>query len=160
MQTMQAMIPCNVAFLAIATLFYTWRDLYVPRRRDLAEKREGVALLLYAAAAHDCPSNGPGLESEIRQDSPRHAIDEWEDSEIDQPEKSSPMLALYRDVACRACDGKHTFHCPSKTERKAGSTYSFTCPVVRKSAWIWWLEKPEQVVELPTDVVLLTWVSV
>ena len=37
---MQAMIPCNVAMLTIAALFYAWRDLYVPRRREQFQMRE------------------------------------------------------------------------------------------------------------------------
>jgi len=54
MQTMQNMIPCNLAFLAIAAIFYSWRDIYLHRARvraDAREKRlERVANLLWAAA--------------------------------------------------------------------------------------------------------------
>jgi len=32
MLTMQAMIPCNLACLFIAIAFYSWRDIYLPRR--------------------------------------------------------------------------------------------------------------------------------
>jgi len=156
MQTMQAMIPCNVACLAIAVLFYVWRDLYVPRRREHTDKRVRVAELLFATAGH---VHQPSQPSPSRPANSRdNERDELEDFEVNQQLHSS--LQLYRDVECRACNGRHSFHCPSKTERKAGSTYSFVCPVVQKSAWIWWLGKPDSVSELPSDVVVLTWVSV
>ena len=70
------------------------------------------------------------------------------------------MASLYRDVRCAACEGKHTFHYASKTVRQAGSTYSFTCPIVGKSAWIWWLGKPEEQAIPPLDSIPLVWVAV
>ena len=32
MITMQAMLPFNLALLAIASLFYVWRDVYCPMK--------------------------------------------------------------------------------------------------------------------------------
>lgn len=36
MLTMQVMIPCNLALLTIAGIFYTWRDIYLPSRSRTA----------------------------------------------------------------------------------------------------------------------------
>ncbi|HVL12732.1 MAG TPA: hypothetical protein VM529_09210 [Gemmata sp.] len=43
------LITCNIACLAIAALYYTWRDGYVNRRRR-AHTRERVAYMLWVAA--------------------------------------------------------------------------------------------------------------
>ncbi len=51
MLTMQAMLPCNLAFLAIAGLFYTWRDLYVPRMHKNTQLHARVSYLLWIAAS-------------------------------------------------------------------------------------------------------------
>jgi len=50
---MQTLIPCHLACLAIATLYYTWRDLYRPR--VIAHKRlhERVAYMLWVIAARN-----------------------------------------------------------------------------------------------------------
>lgn len=40
MQTMQQMIPFNMALLAIAGIFYAWRDLYVPLRARTSPPEE------------------------------------------------------------------------------------------------------------------------
>jgi hypothetical protein len=40
----------NLALLAIATIFYAWRDVYLPRVRAREKMIERVALLLFAAA--------------------------------------------------------------------------------------------------------------
>ena len=57
MQTMQNMIPCNLALLAIATLFYSWRDAYRHRAHShalaIAKRRQRIAHLLWAAANCD-----------------------------------------------------------------------------------------------------------
>jgi hypothetical protein len=44
------MITLDLATLAIAGLFYTWRDVIVARRKR-AHLRERVALMLWAVAA-------------------------------------------------------------------------------------------------------------
>jgi hypothetical protein len=33
MHSMVSMLPCNLALLAIAAIFYAWRDVYLPRVR-------------------------------------------------------------------------------------------------------------------------------
>ncbi len=54
MQTFQNLIPCNIACLAIATLYYSWRDVYRHRIHVRAERlekmRERVTRLLWAVA--------------------------------------------------------------------------------------------------------------
>lgn len=43
------LLACNLACLAIAALYYTWRDVYVHRRkREILHER--VAYLLWVAA--------------------------------------------------------------------------------------------------------------
>lgn len=32
MDTLQTMVPFNLALLTIAALFYAWRDIYIPAR--------------------------------------------------------------------------------------------------------------------------------
>jgi hypothetical protein len=44
------LIACNIACLAIAALYYSWRDGYVHRRRR-AYTRERVAYMLWVAAS-------------------------------------------------------------------------------------------------------------
>jgi hypothetical protein len=44
------LIACNVACLAIATLYYSWRDVYVQRRKR-EKLHERVAYMLWVAAA-------------------------------------------------------------------------------------------------------------
>jgi hypothetical protein len=44
------LIACNVACLAIATLYYSWRDVYLHRKkREVLHER--VAYMLWVAAA-------------------------------------------------------------------------------------------------------------
>ena len=43
------LIACNLACLAIAALYYTWRDVYVQRRKR-TQIRERVAYMLWVAA--------------------------------------------------------------------------------------------------------------
>jgi hypothetical protein len=43
------LIACNLACLFIATLYYTWRDVYLHRRKR-AQIRERVAYMLWVAA--------------------------------------------------------------------------------------------------------------
>jgi hypothetical protein len=44
------LIVCDLACLAIAALYYTYRDVY-QHRRQRAQLRERVAYMLWAAAA-------------------------------------------------------------------------------------------------------------
>ena len=44
------LIACNVACLTIATLYYSWRDVYVQRRKR-EKLHERVAYMLWVAAA-------------------------------------------------------------------------------------------------------------
>lgn len=44
-------ITLDLATLAIAGLFYTWRDVILARRKKTSHLRERVALMLWAAAA-------------------------------------------------------------------------------------------------------------
>ena len=44
------MIACNIACLAIATLYYTWRDVY-KHRRQREKLNERVAYMLWMAAS-------------------------------------------------------------------------------------------------------------
>jgi hypothetical protein len=44
------LITCNLACLVIATLYYTWRDVYLHRRKR-AHTRERVAYMLWVAAS-------------------------------------------------------------------------------------------------------------
>jgi hypothetical protein len=44
------MVACNLAVLAIAMLFYAWRDGYLGRSRQSATLRERVAYMLWVAA--------------------------------------------------------------------------------------------------------------
>lgn len=140
---MQVMLPYNVAVLAIATIFYFWRDMYVPKCRQKHVAKERVAKLLWAAAAH---------EGRRLPDLPDLS------EKLELPEIPDAAFKLFRDVECRACRGSHTFHVSGEAERPAGSTYEFTCPSSGKSAWIWWLEKPEAAEEVPADSVNLKWV--
>ena len=43
------LIACNLACLAIAALYYTWRDVYLHRRKRV-QLRERVAYMLWVAA--------------------------------------------------------------------------------------------------------------
>lgn len=49
---MQHVVPCNVAALAIATLYYWWRDAYHRPKLAKAESKlhERVAYMLWVAA--------------------------------------------------------------------------------------------------------------
>jgi hypothetical protein len=44
------MVACNLAVLAIAMIFYAWRDGYLSRRRGQATLHERVAYMLWVAA--------------------------------------------------------------------------------------------------------------
>lgn len=44
------LITCNLACLAIAMLYYTWRDVYLHRRKR-EQLRERVAYMLWVAAS-------------------------------------------------------------------------------------------------------------
>ena len=44
------MITCNLACLAIAALYYTWRDVYLHRRKR-EQLRERVAYMLWVTAS-------------------------------------------------------------------------------------------------------------
>jgi hypothetical protein len=44
------LIACNLATLAIAVLYYTWRDSLVTRTRQRRVLHERVAYMLWAAA--------------------------------------------------------------------------------------------------------------
>jgi hypothetical protein len=44
------LIACNVACLAIAALYYSWRDVYVKKQKR-AVLHERVAYMLWVAAA-------------------------------------------------------------------------------------------------------------
>jgi hypothetical protein len=44
------MIACNVATLAIAVLYYAWRDAFVSRARQRRLLHERVSYMLWAAA--------------------------------------------------------------------------------------------------------------
>ena len=43
------LIACNVACLAIASVYYSWRDVYVNRRKR-EQLRDRVAYMLWTAA--------------------------------------------------------------------------------------------------------------
>jgi len=43
------LLACNVACLAIAALYYTWRDVYMHRRKR-ARLNDRVAYMLWVAA--------------------------------------------------------------------------------------------------------------
>jgi hypothetical protein len=47
---MMHLIVCDLACLAIAALYYTYRDVYL-HRRQRSQLRERVAYMLWAAAA-------------------------------------------------------------------------------------------------------------
>lgn len=47
---MVQLIACNLACLAIAALYYTWRDVYLHRRKR-EQLHERVAYMLWVAAA-------------------------------------------------------------------------------------------------------------
>ena len=47
---MSHIVACNVAVLAIAAIYYAWRDLDVAARRRKAKQNERVALMLWAVA--------------------------------------------------------------------------------------------------------------
>jgi hypothetical protein len=50
--SMQQLLPCNLAALAIAALFYLWRDVYHrPRKLNDVQLRERVAYMLWVAAS-------------------------------------------------------------------------------------------------------------
>jgi hypothetical protein len=44
------MVACNLAVLAIAMLYYAWRDGYLGRGREQADLQERVAYMLWVAA--------------------------------------------------------------------------------------------------------------
>ena len=44
------LLACNLAVLAIATLYYAWRDGYAARHRRRAVLNERVAYMLWVAA--------------------------------------------------------------------------------------------------------------
>jgi hypothetical protein len=44
------MVACNLAVLAIAMIYYAWRDGYVTRDRGQASLHERVAYMLWVAA--------------------------------------------------------------------------------------------------------------
>jgi len=44
------MVACNLAVLAIAMIFYTWRDAYRARNKQKAELHQRVAYMLWVAA--------------------------------------------------------------------------------------------------------------
>jgi hypothetical protein len=46
---MAQLLACNVACLVIAALYYTWRDVYVNRRKR-EQLHERVAYMLWVAA--------------------------------------------------------------------------------------------------------------
>jgi hypothetical protein len=153
---MQAMIPCNVALITIAALFYAWRDLYVPRRRGINHLQERVTDLLWAVESHIEINMSAGTAS------PHFPNIDPSENDLDDSVESDVvvgMFAIYIDVECRACQGKHSFHYAGNKQRQVDSTFEFTCPVVNKSTWIWWLGKSEQVKQLPADVILLDWVA-
>lgn len=137
------MLPTNVALIAIATLFYLWRDAYVPRRQRKDIARERIAKLLWAVAAH------PDSDS-LPESLPEEFLDE-----SDAGGETDAAYLLFREVECRACGGRHSFHLSS--ESKSSSTYEFTCPTNGSSAWIWWLGKSEPAEEAPADSVALKW---
>ena len=43
-------IACNIACLAIAVLYYTWRDVYMHRRKQ-EQLRDRVAYMLWVASS-------------------------------------------------------------------------------------------------------------
>jgi hypothetical protein len=47
---MPPILSCNLAALAIAVIFYAWRDLYHCCRKDSRTLRERVAYMLWVAA--------------------------------------------------------------------------------------------------------------
>jgi hypothetical protein len=47
---MPPIVSCNLAALAIAVIYYAWRDLYCRWRRDTRALRERVAYMLWIAA--------------------------------------------------------------------------------------------------------------
>lgn len=46
---MVSLIACNLACLSIAALYYTWRDVYVQRKKR-EQLHERVAYMLWVAA--------------------------------------------------------------------------------------------------------------
>ncbi len=46
---MLQLITCNLACLAIATLYYTWRDVYLHRKKRV-QLHERVSYMLWVAA--------------------------------------------------------------------------------------------------------------
>ena len=44
------LVACNLAVLAIAMIFYAWRDGYLSRARNQAGVNERVAYMLWVAA--------------------------------------------------------------------------------------------------------------
>jgi hypothetical protein len=44
------MVACNLAVLAIAMIFYAWRDGYLARKNVRADLNERVAYMLWMAA--------------------------------------------------------------------------------------------------------------
>ena len=44
------MVACNLAVLAIAMIYYAWRDGYLGRDREQAGLHERVAYMLWVAA--------------------------------------------------------------------------------------------------------------
>ena len=47
MLTMQNLIPISLAVLGIATIFYTWRDFYIPGVRKLEMLQERAAMRMH-----------------------------------------------------------------------------------------------------------------
>ena len=47
---MYQLVTCNLAVLAIAMIFYAWRDAYVARSRKRATVKDRVAYMLWMAA--------------------------------------------------------------------------------------------------------------
>jgi hypothetical protein len=48
---MPPIVSCNLAALAIAVIYYAWRDLYCRWRHDTRALRERVAYMLWIAAS-------------------------------------------------------------------------------------------------------------
>ncbi len=44
------LVACNLAVLAIAMIFYAWRDAYVARNRRRVDLHQRVAYMLWVAA--------------------------------------------------------------------------------------------------------------
>lgn len=44
------MVSCNLTVLAIAIIYYAWRDGYLPRKHNNATLRDRVSYMLWVAA--------------------------------------------------------------------------------------------------------------